>query len=402
MLLHGLGNRRRLLVELEAALERATLAAPITLIFLDLDGFKLYNDVFGHAAGDTLLSRLAAKLTKTVEKIGAAYRMGGDEFCVLLQCDATTDRRLMSSIVKSLSGQGDGFRITSSQGAVLLPQETSDVSQALRIADERMYRQKNGRPGSVITQTADVISSIVSERTPDLHEHALGVTELALAFAVNLGLTGSELDELAHAAKLHDVGKMAIPEEILTKPSSLSEDEWAFMRRHTLIGERILKAAPALQRVAALVRSTHERWDGAGYPDGLSGEDIPLASRIIFICDSFDAMTTERPYHPALSVPAALAEPPQLQRDTVRPRSRGHLLRRRGWTLGGTAWSSRERLSSRPTRTRREAEARLTHLAWKRAGVRKKAQDCRAGSGSDRPPTCRAARPGRRADPRAH
>ena len=306
--LTGLGNRRRLLVELEAALERATLAAPITLIFLDLDGFKLYNDVFGHAAGDTLLSRLAAKLTKTVEKIGAAYRMGGDEFCVLLQCDATTDRRLMSSIVKSLSGQGDGFRITSSQGAVLLPQETSDVSQALRIADERMYRQKNGRPGSVITQTADVISSIVSERTPDLHEHALGVTELALAFAVNLGLTGSELDELAHAAKLHDVGKMAIPEEILTKPSSLSEDEWAFMRRHTLIGERILKAAPALQRVAALVRSTHERWDGAGYPDGLSGEDIPLASRIIFICDSFDAMTTERPYHPALSVPAALAE----------------------------------------------------------------------------------------------
>jgi diguanylate cyclase (GGDEF)-like protein len=306
--LTGLGNRRSLLIELGAQLERATLAEPITLIFLDLDGFKLYNDIFGHAAGDSLLSRLAARLTKAVEKHGTSYRMGGDEFCVLLQGDMTANRRLMSAVVRSLSEQGEGFTITSSQGSVVLPVEATDVSHALRLADERMYRQKNVRPGSVMTQTADVIGRIVSERAPDLRHRAGGVSELARTFGVKLGLSAAELDELAHAAELHDVGKMAIPEEILCKPAPLSEDEWVFMRRHTIIGERILGAAPALQRVAAIVRSTHEWWDGTGYPDGLRGEEIPLASRAIFICDSFDAMTIDRPYRRALSVSAALTE----------------------------------------------------------------------------------------------
>jgi diguanylate cyclase (GGDEF)-like protein len=306
--LTGLGNRRSLLIELGAELERATLAQPITLIFLDLDGFKLYNDIFGHAAGDTLLSRLAAKLTKTVAKHGTSYRMGGDEFCVLLQGDVTPNRRLMNAIVQSLSEQGEGFAITVSQGFVVLPVEATDIRHALGLADERMYRQKNGRPGSVMTQTADVIARIVSERAPALHDHIMSVTALARTFGVKLGLSATELDQLVHAAGLHDVGKMAIPEEILTKPAPLSEDEWVFMRRHTIIGERILGAAPSLQRVAAIVRSTHEWWDGTGYPDGLRGEQIPLASRIIFICDSFDAMTRDRPYRPALGNPEALAE----------------------------------------------------------------------------------------------
>ncbi len=306
--LTGLGNRRRLLIELGAKLEQATLAEPITLIFLDLDGFKLYNDIFGHAAGDALLSRLALKLTSTVAGHGTSYRMGGDEFCVLLQGDVTVNRRLMTTIVRSLSEQGEGFAITSSQGAVVLPAEATDVSHALRLADERMYRQKNVRPGSVLTQTADVVSRILSERAPDLHDHVMGVTEIVRTFGARLGLVAAELDELMHAAELHDVGKMAIPEEILLKPAPLNKDEWEFMRRHTIIGERILGAAPALQRVAAIVRSTHENWDGTGYPDGLRGEKIPLASRIIFICDSFDAMTIDRPYRRALGVSAALAE----------------------------------------------------------------------------------------------
>jgi diguanylate cyclase (GGDEF)-like protein len=306
--LTNLGNRRRLLIELGVELERATLAEPITLIFLDLDGFKLYNDTFGHAAGDTLLSRLAAKLTRTVEKHGTAYRMGGDEFCVLLRGDVTANQRLTSAIVRSLSEQGEGFAITSSQGMVVMPQEATDVSHALTLADGRMYRQKNVRPGSIRTQTANVISRMVSEHAPDLHDRTVGVTELVRTLGVKLGLSAVDLDELAHAARLHDVGKMAIPEAILSKPASLSEDEWAFMRRHTVIGERILASAPALRSIAAIVRSTHEWWDGTGYPDGLHGEEIPFASRVIFICDSFDAMTADRPYRRALSISAAVAE----------------------------------------------------------------------------------------------
>ncbi len=112
-------------------------------------------------------------------------------------------------------------------------------------------------------------------------------------------MNAEQLDEVRRAAELHDVGKAAIPDAILNKPGSLDPGEWTFMRRHTLLGERILAAAPALAPVALLVRSSHERWDGSGYPDGLAGERIPLGARVIVsVCDAFDAMTSERPYAP--------------------------------------------------------------------------------------------------------
>jgi HD-GYP domain-containing protein (c-di-GMP phosphodiesterase class II) len=126
--------------------------------------------------------------------------------------------------------------------------------------------------------------------------------------ARSLGLRGDELDELVRAARLHDLGKVAVPDEILRKPGPLDEREWAFVRQHTLVGERILRASPALHGVASIVRSTHERWDGVGYPDGLAGEEIPLASRIICACDAYDAMVSERTYRPAYTPQEALAE----------------------------------------------------------------------------------------------
>ena len=121
-------------------------------------------------------------------------------------------------------------------------------------------------------------------------------------------MSTEELDELARASELHDIGKVAIPDAILNKPGPLTEDEWAFMRRHTLIGERILSAAPALRPVASIVRSSHERWDGSGYPDGLAGKETPLGARIIAVCDAYHAMVSERPYRPAMSAGEALAE----------------------------------------------------------------------------------------------
>jgi HD-GYP domain-containing protein (c-di-GMP phosphodiesterase class II) len=123
-----------------------------------------------------------------------------------------------------------------------------------------------------------------------------------------MGMAGEQLDGVERAAELHDIGKIAIPEAIVNKPGPLDADEWRFMRRHTLIGERMLSAAPGLHSAAKVVRSSHERFDGQGYPDGLSGEQIPLASRIIFVCDAFHAMTSDRPYEPAQSVDSALAE----------------------------------------------------------------------------------------------
>src|SRR5262249_31761931 len=145
-------------------------------------------------------------------------------------------------------------------------------------------------------------------RHPEMGDHLSGVAELANAVAKRLGLDEQECARVRHAAELHDIGKVAIPDSIVMKPGPLDDEEWAFMRRHTIIGERILAAAPSLGSVGELVRSSHERFDGRGYPDGLAGEDIPLGARIIAACDAFDAMLAERPYSPARTVDEARAE----------------------------------------------------------------------------------------------
>jgi HD-GYP domain-containing protein (c-di-GMP phosphodiesterase class II) len=182
------------------------------------------------------------------------------------------------------------------------------ATDALRLADKRMYSKKGMRAGSAQSQTRGVLLRVLHEREPELERHLDGVAHLASAFGRTLGLETEELDVLVRAAELHDIGKIAIPDEILHKPDSLSDEEWALMRKHTLVGQRVLDAAPALGPVAALVRSTHERWDGSGYPDGLSGRDIPQGSRVILICDAYDAMVEGRPYRPAMSSEQALEE----------------------------------------------------------------------------------------------
>jgi two-component system, cell cycle response regulator len=149
---------------------------------------------------------------------------------------------------------------------------------------------------------------VLAERHPELHEHAGVVAALARAVAERMGVPTDQLDGVERAAELHDIGKIAIPDAVLNKPGPLDAEEWRMMRRHTLIGERMLRAAPSLRSAGHVVRSSHERFDGEGYPDGLSGEQIPLASRIIFVCDAFHAMTSDRPYEPAQSVESALAE----------------------------------------------------------------------------------------------
>jgi HD-GYP domain-containing protein (c-di-GMP phosphodiesterase class II) len=146
------------------------------------------------------------------------------------------------------------------------------------------------------------------EREPRLHEHARSVSALALAVGKRLGLEGTQLGELSRAAELHDIGKLAVPDAILYKPGRLDPDEQRFIRNHSAIGERILAASPALAPVSRIVRATHERWDGQGYPDGLAGEDIPVGARIIAVCDAFVAMISVRPHQEALGLDAALAE----------------------------------------------------------------------------------------------
>jgi diguanylate cyclase (GGDEF)-like protein len=307
--LTGIANRRALMADLSAAVAQAPRSGNThLLVMFDLDGFKAYNDSFGHPAGDALLARLAEQLRAFAGERAEAYRLGGDEFCLLAECSPGEVEPLVAGAHAALAEHGEGFEVGASQGSVLIPREASSRENALRLADTRMYANKSRERASAGSQSRDVLMRAKSEQRPDIFDHQLDVAELVRAVAAELGMSAEQRDEVFRAAELHDTGKMAIPDAILSKPGPLEPDEWRFMREHPLIGERIISAAPALVPVARLVRSSHERFDGGGYPDGLRGDQIPLGARVIAVCDAFTAMTSARPHAPQLTVPQALTE----------------------------------------------------------------------------------------------
>ena len=207
-----------------------------------------------------------------------------------------------------LREHGIGFSISAAYGSVALPHEASTVEDALRLADQHMYARKYSRRPSPGSQSRDVLLQALAERHPELGIHVDAVTAFAEAVAQHLRLADEIIEQVHTAAELHDIGKVAIPDAIISKSGPLDDDEWEFMRRHTMIGERILRAAPALAPTATLVRSTHERWDGTGYPDALVGDQIPVGARIISVCDAYEAMTADRPYRLAREPGEALNE----------------------------------------------------------------------------------------------
>jgi diguanylate cyclase (GGDEF)-like protein len=306
--LTGLGNRRKLIADLEQQLPLASPERPLAVLLCDLDGFKLYNDAFGHPAGDALLARLGHRLQHAVSLTGAAYRLGGDEFCVVAPLGDVGLESLAAATLKSLSERGDGFDVGCSYGAVVATGDVKAADDALRAADQLLYASKSSGRRSAGRQAADALLQALHERQPELDDHLHGVGDLATGVGERLGLSIEELDLLRQAAELHDLGKVAIPDSILSKPDSLDPDEWEFVRQHPLVGERIISAAPALAQVGKLVRASHERFDGAGYPDGKAGDEIPLGARIIAVCDAYDAMIGPRPYRLGMSEEVALDE----------------------------------------------------------------------------------------------
>ncbi len=396
--LTGLPNRRRLMDDLDAALADGPLSRTCTLAFFDLDGFKGYNDGFGHVAGDMVLGRVAVALRDEVGEAGVAYRLGGDEFCLLLDGRHEPCNELLRRCRAALASHGEGFEVTASVGTVVLPVEALTPQAALGLADERMYAEKAARPGTR-RGTTDVLMQVLREREPELHDHSDSVTTMALAVGRRLGLGGEQLDELARAAELHDIGKIAIPETVLHKAGPLDDCEWELMRQHTVIGDRILQASPAMRPVARLVRASHERWDGGGYPDRLAGEEIPLGARIIAVCDSYSAMTSDRPYQLPATHEEAIAELRRCagaQFDPSRRRRllRGHLHRRlrsagpqaaagRLSARRSRRASARRRSSAPGSRRRRASRPRRRPRSGRRGGraaCRRAASAARRGS----------------------
>jgi diguanylate cyclase (GGDEF)-like protein len=303
--LTGLGNRRKLMTDLADVVESGRHAV---LVLLDLDGFKAYNDTFGHPAGDALLSRIGARLLRAVDGRGDVYRLGGDEFCSIWfgdVCIGVTPELLSAA---AMCESGDGFAITAAYGAVAIPREAPTAELALNLADTRLYSHKDGSRTSSSVQSKNVLRQAIAELRPGLALRVDAVMVLAEEVARTLDLPPHVIEQVRLAAELHDIGKVAIPNALLDNPGPLSAEEREFVHRHATIGERIVSAAPDLAQVAPLVRSSHEHFDGSGYPDGLSAKAIPVGARIISVCDAFEALTSPRPQRPALSPSAALSE----------------------------------------------------------------------------------------------
>lgn len=313
--LTGLGNRLAWDEALEAA-EAGAVPGPVSVILIDLNNLKLANDSRGHEFGDKLLRSVATLLRRSVREVDLVARVGGDELGILMtQTGADRCRAVVARIEAAVAQHPtlDGFPLSAAIGHDTRP-HASLVAQAVRNADREMYVHKRTRSlrlgdfGNVVTllraerqpapgpdEICAVLLSAMRERDEDLENHALEVAALSVAVARQLDISLPEIEDLARAAKLHDLGKLAVPEAILQKPGLLTEPEWVAIRRHPLSGDRILASAPDLHETAKILRASYERYDGCGYPDRLIGEAIPLGARIVSVCDAFVTITSERP-----------------------------------------------------------------------------------------------------------
>jgi diguanylate cyclase (GGDEF)-like protein/putative nucleotidyltransferase with HDIG domain len=329
--LTGLGNHRnfhdRLERELRYAHERRL---PLSLCLIDVDDFKRINDRFGHPAGDRVLSQLATRLRQT----GEAFRLGGDEFALLLPgSDESAALAAASSVVDRIAALKleQLGAVTVSVGVATSPQHAAERDELIGLADSALYWAKEYGKNRVRAYRPDVIelaelkrlasgpdraarfraaaslARAVDARDVYTGSHSQRVADLAARTARRLGLPDEDVELTRLAASLHDLGKLAIPEEILRKPGPLTEPERMVLERHPQIGFRMLESL-GVDPVADWVLHHHERWDGSGYPDGLPGDRIPLGARIIFVADAYDAMTSERVYRRRVTSEHAIAE----------------------------------------------------------------------------------------------
>jgi diguanylate cyclase (GGDEF)-like protein/PAS domain S-box-containing protein len=284
---------------------------PVTLISVDMDGLKLINDTLGHDQGDNLLQYCSQVLARALRSSDILARVGGDEFAIILpQTDLEAGEKVVQRIEEELAAynQHEARLPLSVSIGVACALDDEDLEQVYNRADDQMYRNKLYKGTGARAQILDVLMAALEERDYLTHGHANRLLELCLKMGQHLGVSSEQRGNLALLSKVHDLGKVGIPDHILFKPGPLSPQEWEVMRLHPEKGYRIAVASPDLVGIAELILKHHERWDGSGYPLGLKGLEIPLECRIMAIVDSFDAMTNDRPYSKARSDVEAVAE----------------------------------------------------------------------------------------------
>jgi HD-GYP domain-containing protein (c-di-GMP phosphodiesterase class II) len=302
----GLDNRLQLENDIRAV--GADPAGRSALLLFDLDGLQTYSDRFGYTAGEELVRHTADAMVQATAPLGGnAYRIDDSRLALLLPA---ADRQL-GEIVLTATGslrEDPGLLISRAYGEVAIPDEAADPEVAMQFAGQRLAAHNQRQHRSARRQAHAVLMSALAARRPELRDHLRVVAYRTISLSRQLGLGVEEMDDVALAAELQDVGLLTVPEAVLEKEDPLTEDEVALIRNRPVAGERIISAAPGLAPVATLVRASAERFDGSGFPDGLAGHAIPLGSRIIAVAVAYAAMTAPRPYRSADKPEDALAE----------------------------------------------------------------------------------------------
>lgn len=334
--LTGLFNRRHFEEQLKEEVSRHSRYGDLFSIFmLDLDNFKTYNDAYGHPAGDILLNQIGKIVKSSVRNVDQAFRYGGDEFVVILPQTASGDAYVVAERVRGqIAGEMEkkAIAVTCSIGLASYPADGVVADELVSVADNALYYAKrtggnriylsskilpkppdNGGITGIDTRSdsLSVIYALVSTvevKDPYTYGHSKKVNTYAVALAGAIGLSPDEVSKVSTAALLHDIGKIGIPDKVLNKKGKLSGEDWEAIKAHPRLGANIVGNIPQLVPCVNSILHHHERWDGGGYPEGLKDEEIPIEARILAIADSFEAMTSARPYRPALSLEQVVKE----------------------------------------------------------------------------------------------
>lgn len=282
---------------------------PIGVIIGDVNGLKMVNDTIGHLEGDLLLKEMSKVLTKACPDKGMVFRWGGDEFVTVLPNSSESECRSIMSKVNELCNKQkyDNFKLSIAQGFSLYNEKDS-IDEVLRESEDKVYRQKILDNKSVRMSMVSTLKQTLQNKNIETEDHTKRVGEYCIKVGKKLGLDEETIDTLALVARLHDIGKTGIPEDILLKPGKLTDDEYEIIKTHSEKGYRLALLMPELSHIARGILTHHERWDGKGYPLGLRGEEIPLIARIVSVVDAYDAMTNSSIYKKLVDKNLAIKE----------------------------------------------------------------------------------------------
>jgi diguanylate cyclase (GGDEF)-like protein len=283
---------------------------PLSVIIADVNGLKLINDAFGHKEGDKLLKSCGRVLKKCCRSEDMVARWGGDEFSMLLPKTNEEDAKVVLNRINKtcLKTSGNKIPLSISLGTATKISRDEDFQSTIKKAEDSMYHHKLMETKSIISAIINSLEQTLFEKSIRTEKHSRDLKGLTMKIGKAVGLSEEKLDDLRVLTTLHDIGKVAILDNILNKKESLTKREWEIIKRHPEIGYRIAMSSNQLSSIAEYILTVHEHWDGSGYPQGIKGEKIPLLSRIISLVDAYVVMRENRPYRKARSRKDAIEE----------------------------------------------------------------------------------------------